>query len=419
MTAHRKWFSVLPIEKKSDWNRFTQESSKRFDSERNKQHQRVLCKEIRRLPNETVKKLAVRIETLVQKAYSLNTHDYKNTKMTEILMMTLIPKLRNIAIKKKSITSFLNPRKIVDKHEQAEITMKLEETEILKLQDVNNIQTTTTQVNNIHDSDKKLSEKIREIINIGEKNPNFNDKPSFKKWCNYCRRYGHSIAKCRQKQNKIIKINLKNIENPINHFISIRKKIKIYPTRIFIVITSHKNHLQAIQTTLDNNHLVIKIIEDNHQIKKNPEISHKTDIIDQTVEIVSIEITIQDQIQTDLIFRWIPVPIHILGLDIFQIIDLETLCVIETAIIPTIGMETIQMIEIDIKIFIHVIILTTDQTIKDQITIKRDHAIVHRIEAQVITTDKETTPNHHIGITHIIRIHNKIIEVVHLNIKDK
>ena len=46
-----------------------------FDSERNKQHQRVLCNEIRRLLNETIKQLAVRIETLVRKAYSLNTHD--------------------------------------------------------------------------------------------------------------------------------------------------------------------------------------------------------------------------------------------------------------------------------------------------------------------------------------------------------
>ena len=45
-----------------------------FDSERNKQHQRVLCNENCRLPNETIKHLAVRIETLIRKAYSLNTH---------------------------------------------------------------------------------------------------------------------------------------------------------------------------------------------------------------------------------------------------------------------------------------------------------------------------------------------------------
>ena len=65
----QKWFSVLPIDIKSDWKRFTQEFSKMFDSERNKQHQRVLCNDIRRLPNETIKQLAVRIETLVRKAY--------------------------------------------------------------------------------------------------------------------------------------------------------------------------------------------------------------------------------------------------------------------------------------------------------------------------------------------------------------
>ena len=135
--AAQKWFSKLPIEIKSDWKRFTQEFSNMFDSERNKQHQRVLCNEIRRLPNETIKQLAVRIKTLVRKAYSLNTHDYKNTKMTEILMMTVTPQLRKIAIKKRAShpSSIREPdldfRKPVDKLEQAEITMKLEETENL------------------------------------------------------------------------------------------------------------------------------------------------------------------------------------------------------------------------------------------------------------------------------------------------
>ena len=204
--AAQKRFSVLPIDIKTDWKRFTQEFSKMFDSEKNKQHQRVLCNEIRRLPNETIKQLAVRIETLVRKAYSLNTHDYKNTKMTEILMMTLTIQLRKIAIKKRAShpSSIREPdldfRKLVDKLEQAEITMKLEETENLKLQYVNGIETNTTQINNIHDSDVDLTEKITETLNIYEKNPIFKGKPFFKKWCNYCQRYGHSIAECRQKQ---------------------------------------------------------------------------------------------------------------------------------------------------------------------------------------------------------------------------
>ena len=41
--AAQKWFSVLPIDIKTNWNKFTQEFFKMFASERNKQHQRVLC----------------------------------------------------------------------------------------------------------------------------------------------------------------------------------------------------------------------------------------------------------------------------------------------------------------------------------------------------------------------------------------
>ena len=78
--------------------------------------------------------------------------------------------------------------------------MKLEETENLKLQYVNRIETNTTNINNIQESDIDLTEKITEILNIYEKNPNFKGKLPFKKWCNYCRRYGNIFAECRQKQ---------------------------------------------------------------------------------------------------------------------------------------------------------------------------------------------------------------------------
>ena len=219
--AAQKWFSVLPIEIKSDWKRFTQKFSKLFDSERNKQHQGVLCNEIRRLRNETIKQLAVRIETLVRKAYSLSTHYYKNTKMTEILMMTLTPQLRKIAIKKRAShpSSIREPgldfRKLVDKLEQAEITMKLEETENLKLQYVNRIETNTTHINNIQESDTDLVEKITEILNIYEKHPSFKGKPSFKKWCNT-----DIVFLNVDKNNKITRTNLKSIENQINHSIN-------------------------------------------------------------------------------------------------------------------------------------------------------------------------------------------------------
>ena len=66
-------------------------------------------------------------------------------------------------------------------------------------------------------------------------------------------------------------------------------------------------------------------------------------------------------------------------------------------------------------------ILVIDQIIKDQIiaTIKIDQAITHKIEFQTITLDKETTHNHHIGITHVIQIPKTNIEATHQNIKDE
>ena len=67
--------------------------------------------------------------------------------------MTLTPQLRKKAIKKRAShpSSIREPdldlRKLADKLEQAEITMKLEEIKNLKLQYNNNIKTTTTQIN--------------------------------------------------------------------------------------------------------------------------------------------------------------------------------------------------------------------------------------------------------------------------------
>ena len=61
--------------------------------------------------------------------------------------------------------------------------VNLEEKYKLKLKYVNNIQTTTSKINNIHDSDNELAEKMTQTLNIYEKNLNFKDKPSFKKWC--------------------------------------------------------------------------------------------------------------------------------------------------------------------------------------------------------------------------------------------
>ena len=77
------------------------------------------------------------------------------------------------------------------------------------------------------------------------------------------------------------------------------------------------------------------------------EIRHKIDIVDHTVQITITEIIIHDQTQTPRITRLIPVPIHTLGIDTIQMIEKETHHTIDTEIIPTIGTEVIQRIEIN------------------------------------------------------------------------
>ena len=143
--------------------------------------------------------------------------------------------------------------------------MKLEETENLKLQYVNNIQTTTSQINNINDSDTDLSEKFTEVLNIYEKNPNFKGKPSFKKWRIYCRRYGYSIAECRQKQQ-----NNQKYREPSKSFHRYMKKDQNLPNK-----NNHSNNSSGKPLPNNSNYSrqqspIKRIIEDNHHTKKFP-----------------------------------------------------------------------------------------------------------------------------------------------------
>ena len=70
-----------------------------------------------------------------------------------------------IAIKKTATYSSsvceqeIDFRKLVDKLEQAELPMKLEETDDFELQNISNPLTFFSQINNLHDSDSKLAGK--------------------------------------------------------------------------------------------------------------------------------------------------------------------------------------------------------------------------------------------------------------------
>ena len=150
-------------------------------------------------------------------------------------------------------------------------------------------------------------------------------------------------------------------------------------------------------------------------------ISHKTDIVDQIVEIPNIEIIIHDQTQTDQIIRLLPVPIPTQGIGTIQTIDQEIHHTMDIEIIPTIETEAIQIIEISDIIIEREVIQTTDHNTNDliTITIKVDHEIIHNIGIQTITIDREIILNHLIEIIHVTQILKTNIEAIHQNIKDK
>ena len=268
--------------------------------------------------------------------------------MTEFLMMTLTPQLRKIAIKKRAShpSSIREPdldfRKLVNKLEQAEITMKLEETENLKLQYVNRIETNTTHINNIQESDTDLSEKITEILNIYEKQPNFKVKPSFKNGVIVADNTD-TIFPNVDKNSKTIRINLKSIKNQINRSINLRKKMKISQTKEYIVITVQENHFRTTPITQGINLHISQVIEDDHQNEEIHKILHKIIIIDQIVKK-----TIRDQIAMQQNSFLDPVPNQTQEINTIPIINHETHHTTETETIHIIEKEVIRTIEIRI-----------------------------------------------------------------------
>ena len=120
------------------------------------------------------------------------------------------------------------------------------------------------------------------------------------------------------------------------------KRIKIYQTKIYTVITALVNHSQIIQFTQKIDHPITLVIEVDHQNNEIHEISHKIDTFDQIAKRTSIETTIHNQIQTEQNFL-IPIPIQILGIDTIQMIDhvihhtleIETNQITETEVIQT------------------------------------------------------------------------------------
>ena len=96
----QKWYSTLPSETKLDWEIFCKEFSDMFDSEKSKQQAKNMLQKLQKHTNESLRSLALRIETLVKTAYSLYTEDYRNSVMNQTFIRCLDNEIKTSALKK-------------------------------------------------------------------------------------------------------------------------------------------------------------------------------------------------------------------------------------------------------------------------------------------------------------------------------
>ena len=96
----QKWYSTLPSETKLDWETFCKEFSDMFDSEKWKQQAKIILQQLQKHTNESLRSLALRIETLLKTAYSLYIEDCRNSVMNQTFIRCLDNELKTAALKK-------------------------------------------------------------------------------------------------------------------------------------------------------------------------------------------------------------------------------------------------------------------------------------------------------------------------------
>ena len=73
-----------------------------FDSEKSKQQAKIVLHQLQKHTNESLRSLALRIETLVKTAYSLYTEDYRNRVTNQTFFRLRDNELKTAALKKHS-----------------------------------------------------------------------------------------------------------------------------------------------------------------------------------------------------------------------------------------------------------------------------------------------------------------------------
>ena len=212
----QKWYSTLPSETKLNWETFCKEFSDMFDSEKSKQQAKIILQQLQKHTNESLRSLALRIETLVKTANSLYTEDYRNSVMNKTFIRCLDNELKTAALKKHA-NHKQTPREpempfkaLVEKIDQMDLTRTITNNH-KRLYEVNqstsNINDDLKQMNIACNNISKLNQNDLEQfegtisnvlngINNTYKKNNFKGRPKFALFCSYCSSHGHTKGRC-------------------------------------------------------------------------------------------------------------------------------------------------------------------------------------------------------------------------------
>ena len=212
----QKWYSTLPSETKLDWELFYKKFSDMSDSEKPKQQAKIVLQQIQKHTTESLRSLAIRIETLVKTAHNLYTEDYKNSVMNQTFIRCLDNELKTAALKKhanhkpKPRESEISFKTLLDKIDQMDLTSTITNNH-KRLYEVN--QSTSNQQIDIN----QISDKCNNTDNLNQNNfdqfedavcnvliginntydrKNFKGRPKFALFCSYCFSHGHTKGRC-------------------------------------------------------------------------------------------------------------------------------------------------------------------------------------------------------------------------------
>ena len=218
----QKWYSTLPSETVLDWETFCKEFSDMFDSEKSKQQVKIVLQQLQKHTNESLRSLALRIETLVKTAYSLYAEDYRNSVMNQTFIRCLDNELKTAALKKPAKHK-QTPREpempfktLVDKIDQMDLTRtitsnhkrlyEVNQTKTNINEDLKQMNKACSNINDLNQNDLEQFEgticNVLNGINNTYDKKSFKGRPKFALFCSCCSSHGHMKGRCFKRQQR-------------------------------------------------------------------------------------------------------------------------------------------------------------------------------------------------------------------------